>query len=154
MLPRIWAPSRRAPIPETIRDDLRARLLRHTIRKWRQRIANILVRFHGRHAYVAATKRKKGDQNPVTLDRYAPDRVVPVELCRLGYRGHKDEWEYAFYKYSDERYEPSIMASGHFTATPEQCFDTAAGGCILAEGVGGRLREKAGNDLRERSASR
>ena len=53
--------------------------------------------------------------------------ATPAHLCRLGYLSHPDLWEYAFYKYSDEKYAPSVVASGSFQATPEQAFDCSAG---------------------------
>ncbi|OGS34116.1 MAG: hypothetical protein A2293_11350 [Elusimicrobia bacterium RIFOXYB2_FULL_49_7] len=87
----------------------------------------ILIRFHGRYAYLAALERGTKDVCPIQMVRYAPLGASPVELCRLGYLGSEDEWEYSFFKYSDERYEQSVCASGHFTATPEHCFDTSAG---------------------------
>jgi len=37
-----------------------------------------------------------------------------------------DSWSFAFYKYSDERYEPSISLDGPFAGSQESCFDIAA----------------------------
>ena len=52
--------------------------------------------------------------------------ATPTHLCRLGYFGNPDLWEYALYKYSDEKYEPSVVASGSFEATPEEAFNCSA----------------------------
>ncbi len=49
-----------------------------------------------------------------------------TKLCRLAWTGNPDSWEFAFNKYSDDRYEPSITLDGSFTGSPESCFDTAA----------------------------
>lgn len=38
------------------------------------------------------------------LGRYDYGRVGPI--CRLKYTGKMDGWEFAIYKYSDERYDP------------------------------------------------
>jgi hypothetical protein len=38
------------------------------------------------------------------LDRFDYDRVKA--RCRLTYTGGMDTWEFAIYKYSDERYDP------------------------------------------------
>ncbi len=46
-------------------------------------------RFRGAHLY---------------LDRHDYDVVGPI--CRLTYTGSLDDWEFAIYKYSDERYDP------------------------------------------------
>jgi hypothetical protein len=40
--------------------------------------------------------------------------------------GNADLWEYAFYKYSDAKYQLSVVASGSFEATPEEAFDCSA----------------------------
>lgn len=121
-----WAPNKRQPIPESVRRELAGRLLRHVTKHWKNRVRKILLRFHGRHAYVAAVEAVRGDEALPQVCRYADAGEVPVELCRLGYLGRIDRWEYAFFKYSDEKYEPSLCASGSFLATPEQAFDSAA----------------------------
>lgn len=131
-----WAPSRRGPIPPAIQEALKARLLRHANRKWKRHVSKVLVRFNGRYAYIAAVERGRKEAAPISIERYAGTGQVPVELCRLGYLGLVDRWEYAFFKYSDERYEPSVSASGRFTATPEECLDTSAE-AYLAGGNGG-----------------
>jgi len=40
--------------------------------------------------------------------------------------GNDDAWECAFFRYSDEKYELSLGASGSFEATPEEAFDCSA----------------------------
>jgi hypothetical protein len=63
---------------------------------------------------------------PPQVCRYIQVGEIPVDLCRLGYLGSIDRWAYAFFKYSDECYAPSVVASGSFVATPEQAFDCAS----------------------------
>ncbi len=53
--------------------------------------------------------------------------ATPTHLCRLGFLGNMDRWAFAFYKYSDEKYELSVGPSGSFEVTPEEAFDCAAG---------------------------
>ncbi|HWQ69053.1 MAG TPA: hypothetical protein VN494_03700 [Patescibacteria group bacterium] len=86
----------------------------------------ILLRFRGAYVYVAAVEAEKGKKALLQVCRYVQKGEVPVELCRLGYLGNIDRWAYAFFKYSDERYALSVVASGSFVATPEQTFDCAA----------------------------
>ena len=124
---KTWLRAPKGPIPESIREALRDRLLRHVSRRWKNRIGKVLIRFHGAYVYIGALERPKGDLNAPQIVRYAEPNEIPVELCRLGYLGSLEDWEYAFFKYSDGRYAPSIVASGRFTATPEQCFDSSAG---------------------------
>ena len=61
-----------------------------------------------------------------TPDDRARIEATPTHLCRLGYLGSPDRWEFAFFKYSDEKYEPSFLHSGEFAGTPEEAFDCAA----------------------------
>ena len=53
--------------------------------------------------------------------------TTPTHLCRLGYLESADRVACAFFKYSDERYEPSVVLSGSFEATPGEAFDCSAG---------------------------
>lgn len=38
------------------------------------------------------------------LDR--TDRYEPLPICRLTWKGKMDNWDFAIYKYSSERYDP------------------------------------------------
>lgn len=63
--------------------------------------------------YVA---RYKG--NYLYLDLYEYGRVGPI--CRLKYTGKMDDWDFAIYKYSDDRYDPDewmFPGSGHLDGT-------------------------------------
>jgi hypothetical protein len=123
-----WAPAPKGPIPKDVREELAVCLLRHAEKKWGGRVRKILLRFHGVYAYVAAVEAARGEKSPPKVCRYIERGEVPVELCRLGYLGRwSDRWTYAFFKYSDHCYAPSVVASGSFEATPEQAFDCAAG---------------------------
>jgi hypothetical protein len=51
--------------------------------------ARYVARYRGNHLY---------------LDRYEGGRKSPI--CRLTYNGKMDDWDFAIYKYSDERYDP------------------------------------------------
>ena len=54
------------------------------------------------------------------LDRVDYGRGGPI--CRLTYTGAMDKWEFAIYKYSDERYDPDewlFPGSGHIDGTIE-----------------------------------
>jgi len=65
--------------------------------------------------YFFAT-RYKG--NYLYLARYDNDHLSPI--CRLKYTGRIDQWEFAIYKYSDERYDPEewfFPGSGHVDGT-------------------------------------
>ena len=57
------------------------------------------------------------------LDRL---RATPTHLCRLRYFADEERWGFAFYTYSNERYEPSVFPSGEFVGPPEQALGVAA----------------------------
>lgn len=52
-------------------------------------------------------------------------RSFPTHLGRLRHFGD-DRWSYAFYTYSNERYEPTVFHSGDWFGTPEEAFDIGA----------------------------
>ena len=124
---RTWILRPKGPIPEAVREKLATRLLRHVTRRWTGRVRKILLRFHGAYAYVAVVEAVRGEKVQSQVCRYIEEGEVPLQLCRLGYIGNIDHWMYAFFKYSDECYAPSVVASGSFLAAPEQAFDCAAG---------------------------
>jgi hypothetical protein len=47
------------------------------------------VRFKGKYLYLDRT-----------------DRYEPLPICRLTWTGDMDDWEFAIYKYSSEKYDP------------------------------------------------
>lgn len=55
-------------------------------------------------------------------------RLQPAPLFRLRYLGSADSWEFAYFTWSREVYEPSFLASGSPVGTPEECFDASATG--------------------------
>jgi hypothetical protein len=65
----------------------------------------IHLRFRGQFCYVAEVE-SDGSFSP---------------LCRLCYSGN-GLWSSAFYKYSNDRYEPCILPSGALTGSLEEAF--------------------------------
>ena len=113
-MPRNRAAGRPA-IPESTRWTLRARLQRHARDVTGGRCRSIEIRFRGRFAYVDALSA--GDD---------VSEESPIRLCRLGYLGNAERWDFSFYKYSDDTYERSFLPSGSFVGSPEEAFDCAA----------------------------
>lgn len=109
------------------------RLERHAWTKWGGACREVIVRFKGAYAYVDAFPAKRQILRGTPPERRAIIEATPTHLCRLGYMGNPDRWEYAFFKYSNEKYALSITGSGSFEATPEEAFDTSAR-VYLAEG--------------------
>jgi hypothetical protein len=48
------------------------------------------------------------------------------DLCRLRYFGDENKWGFAFYTYSNEKYELSVFPNGEFFGPPEEAFATSA----------------------------
>jgi len=90
------------------------------------------VRFRGSLCYIDAFTepqppspsllRATGDTKEQYVERL---RSIPTHLGRLRYFGG-DRWSYAFYTYSNERYEPTVFHSGDWFGTPEEAFDIGA----------------------------
>jgi hypothetical protein len=131
-MPRNASNAWRQGIPEHLRLALRKRLERHARDGWEDHCRSIDVRFRGPFAYVDALQ-KDGWHLPDTPQE-TRDLIdaTPTGLCRLGYLGSPDRWAFAFYKYSDEIYEPSFLPSRAFEGTPEEAFDCAAGVYLMA----------------------
>jgi hypothetical protein len=82
---------RRTPAP--IPDEVKERVVDSVDRFNRKNLAPgqvfYIARFQGRYCY---------------LDRVDYGRQGPI--CRLEYRGAPDDWEFAIFKWSSERYDP------------------------------------------------
>ena len=50
---------------------------------------------------------------------------APTRLVRLRYF-QEDRWSFAYYTYSNDRYEPSMYPLGSFLGTPEEALDIGA----------------------------
>ena len=74
------------------------------------------TRLKGRRRYYVT--RYRGSY--LYLDRIDSGRLS--RICRLKYTGEMDEWEFAIFKYSDERYDPEewlFPGDGHVDGTIE-----------------------------------
>ena len=114
------------PIPQAEQHALRVRLEQHVRTNWSEQCRGIAVRFRGAFAYVDAFPLDRQSMPGTTPEERAQIEATPTHLCRLGYLGSPDRWEFAFFKYSDEKYEPSFLPSGMFVGTPEEAFDCSA----------------------------
>ena len=53
-------------------------------------------------------------------------RATPLHLCRLRYFGDENRWGFAFYTYSNERYELCVFPDGDFYGTPEDALEASS----------------------------
>jgi hypothetical protein len=117
----------RPGIPPVVQADLIERLERHAAEQWAGRCRAVEVRFRGAFAYVDAISAETSDRWGGSRGHGEETEDSTTHLCRLGYIGRADLWAFAFYKYSDAKYEPSFLPTGAFEGTPEEAFDCSAG---------------------------
>jgi hypothetical protein len=135
MAKRVWVVdphSGGVKIPETVRRETVARLERHAAAKYAGKYTRLDVRFRGALCYIDAFTepeepaeellRITGETREQFMTRL---REAPLHLCRLRHFS-KDRWSLAFYKYSDEKYEPCFFHNGTFFGTPEEGLDVGA----------------------------
>jgi len=123
---RVPSRPRKGSAPDAVQSALRSRLERHVRTHWKDRCREVVVRFRGAFAYVDAFPLDRQSMPGTTPEEQAQIEAAPTHLCRLGYLGSADRWEFAFFKYSDEKYEPSFLPSGMLVGTPEEAFDCSA----------------------------
>lgn len=90
------------------------------------------IRFRGQFCYIDAYTEPEVSDNwpppdwPETREQYVERlRNTPTHLCRLRYFGG-DDWGFAFFAYSSEKYELSVFADGNFIGKPEDAFAASA----------------------------
>jgi hypothetical protein len=98
-------------IPDAVRAEVEARVAQFNQDVVRDPHRYFVVRFRGKYAY---------------LDRETYGRVG--QRARLSYTGDMEGWEFAIYKYSDERYDPHewlFPGGGHIDGTIEGALRAA-----------------------------
>lgn len=105
---------------------MRAPLERRIRVHWKDQCRGVVVRFYGAFAYVDAFPLESQFVFGVTPEERGQIETTPIHLCRLGYLRRADIWAFAFFKYSDEKYEASFLPSSASVGSPEEAFDCAA----------------------------
>lgn len=119
-------------IPPAVQADVEKRILAVAEREFKGKYTRLDIRFRNQFCYLDAYTE------PVLTDKWPPAgwgetheqfaerlRNTPTHLCRLRYFGG-DRWGFAFFTYSNEKYEMSAYDNGQFIATPEQAFRISA----------------------------
>ena len=119
-------------IPPSVQADVRTRLERHAAAHYAGLYSRLDIRFRGALCYMDAFQepsppspdflKSMGETKEEYMDRL---RSCPTHLGRLRYCGG-ERWSYAFFTYSNEKYEPAIFPSGEWFGTPEEAFDIGA----------------------------
>jgi hypothetical protein len=121
-------------IPEAVQRRTAERIRRYAEEHFAGRYTKLDIRFRGQFCYIDAYR----EPEPLGPNWPPPDwpetreehlerlRNTPVHLCRLRYFGNEERWGFAFYTYSNERYELSVFPSGEFLGPPEDAFQASA----------------------------
>jgi hypothetical protein len=119
-------------IPPALQIVVEKRLQKVAEEQFKGHYTRLDIRFRGQFCYIDAYTEPKTSENwpppdwPETREEYLERlRNAPVHLCRLRYFG-EDRWGFAFFTYSNEKYELSIYPDGQFLGTPEEAFITSA----------------------------
>jgi len=121
-------------IPEAVQSRTEARIRRYAEQHFAGRYTRLDIRFRGQFCYVDAYT----EPEPLGPNWPPPDwpesheahierlRNTPTHLCRLRYFGDEEGWGFAFYTYSNERYELAVFPWGEFLGPPEDAFHASA----------------------------
>lgn len=120
-------------IPNTVRERTRNRILAYAEKHYAGAYTRLDVRFRGQFCYLDAYTEPSVPPNfpppdfPETREAYLERlRNSPIHLCRLRYFGNEEAWTFAFYTYSNEKYEPCLFDNGTFYGTPEEALAASA----------------------------
>ncbi len=120
-------------IPDPVKRRTDARILAYAEKHFAGQYTRLDVRFRSQFCYIDAYTEpvvREGwppaDWGITPEEFYEQQRNTPTHLCRLRYFGKEDEWGFAFFAYSSEKYELSLLPNGSFFGTPEEAFHTAA----------------------------
>ncbi len=117
-------------IPEMTKMSTEARIERYAEEHFAGRYTRLEIRFRGQFCYIDAYREPEPDWPPPGWPESREEYVermknTPTHLCRLRHFGG-DRWGFAFYTYSNNRYELSVFPSGDFFGTPEEAFHVSA----------------------------
>ena len=119
-------------IPTRVQADVIKRINQLAQEQYKGRYTRLDIHFRNQFCYIDAYTEPSlaEDWPPPGWDETREEsleriRNTPTHLCRLRYFGN-DEWGFAFYTYSHEKYEFSIYPNGEFTGKPEDAFLASA----------------------------
>lgn len=114
-------------IPENKKREVTQRIKTFAGENYAGKYTRLDIRFRGKFCYIDAfTEPYVSEDWPESREEMIERlRNTPTHLCRLRYFGG-DEWGFAFYTYSNEKYELSVFPDGSFTGKPEDAFAASA----------------------------
>jgi hypothetical protein len=131
MTPKQWTfdpDSGGKKIPADVQEDVQRPIQALAEQEFSGKYTRIEVRFKNQFCYIDSYEEPVLTEGwppadwSETREEYAERlRNTPTHLCRLRYFG-EDQWGFAFYTYSHEKYELSMYDDGQFIGTPERAF--------------------------------
>lgn len=119
-------------IPDPVKIDVEKRINNIAQQHFKGKYTRLDIRFKGQFCYIDAFEEPEVSEDlppknwPETREEYIERlRKTPTHLCRLRYFGD-DTWSFAFYTYSNEKYELSVFTNGEFFGKPEDAFKASA----------------------------
>jgi hypothetical protein len=118
--------------PFAVKIRTERRILDYADRHYPGKFARIDGRFRGALCYIDAFTEPEPPQGLApppgeTRDQWIGRlRNTPTHLCWIRYFGNEDRWNFAWYTYAYEKYEPSILITGEDHGTSEEAFETSA----------------------------
>ena len=119
-------------ISPAVQIDIQKRIQKVAEEQFQGRYTRLEIRFRGQFCYIDAYTEPVLRENwpppdwPETREEYLERlRKTPTHLCRLRYFGD-DEWGFAFFTYSNDKYELSVFPDGQFVGKPEEAFVLSA----------------------------
>ncbi len=120
-------------IPEQVRERVKQRILKYAETHYQGKYIRLDIRFRSHFCYIDAYKEPNlapgfpPPDFPESREEYLERiRNNPIHLCRLRYFGDEEGWGFAFYTYSNQKYELSVLNNGDFYGTPEEAFSSSA----------------------------
>jgi hypothetical protein len=118
-------------VPEKIKEDITQRITKIAEENFKGKYLKLQIKFKNQFCYIDFFEDYTEKNVPTTFseslygmskEEYVEKRRnTPIHLCRLRYFG-TEEWGYAFYTYSHEKYELSTFRNGSFYGKPEEAF--------------------------------
>jgi hypothetical protein len=120
-------------IPKTVQERIKQRILKYAEAHYAGNYTRLDIRFHNQFCYIDAyTEPHVALDFPLAnfpgsqKEHIERIRNTPIHLCRLRYFGDEEAWSFAFYTYSNEKYELCVLDNGSFYGTPEEAFAYSA----------------------------
>ena len=117
-------------IPDALKPRLEERIRQYTQEHFAGRYTRIESRFRGQFWYLDAYTEPEPpgptwpppDWPETRAEMLERLRNTPTHLCRLRYFGDPERWGFAFYTYSNERYELSVFPFGGVLGPARGCL--------------------------------